>query len=384
MESRRTQIKEVWITDAHTVTSLGRSLDRTWEGLIKGISGIRPVNRFCAEAYRAQSAAVIEDLAPSGDRSMIDSLLDYLVQDIHTPPDDVMLITATTKLGIDNLERRRRGESVRPEDILPSSMPRFVSQKLGLTNRGINISASCASSTIAVSEAAVAIATGMAEAVLVCCADVVTEFVFSGFSALKIVSPQPCRPFDRDRDGITLGDGAAMLLLMSRDRALRESRPCKAIVRGWGVANDAFHITSPIEDASGLVAAISRAISRAGLSPDDISAISAHGTGTPYNDLMELRAIAQVFGNRRIPVYSAKGSIGHTLGGAGGIEIALAARCLAEQTVPPTAGFKNPEKGAEGLVSPKPAPFKGDYMLTSNSGFGGINAAIVLQRGQTS
>ena len=380
MESRRADIKTVHVTEVRVITSLGDSLEATWDAAMKGKRGMGPIGRFSAEAYEGQIAALINDLVWTSERSIIDELLNRLLSGKQSIPSDTALITATTKLGIDNLERRRRGESVRVGDILPSSMPEMVSTKLGISKRGFNISASCASSTIAIAEASAMIATGMTEAVLICCADVITEFIFSGFSALKIVSPSPCRPFDRDRNGITLGDGAAMLLLMSEDRAKKERRPSLAVVRGWGVANDAFHITSPVQDGSGLVAAISKAIRRAGLTADDIPAISAHGTGTTYNDLMELKAFNQVFGERKMPVYSIKGSIGHTLGAAGGIEVALATKALEEQIIPPTVGFENPEEGAEGLISSKPASFKGNYMLTSNSGFGGINATIILEK----
>lgn len=380
MESRSTEMKTVWITEAEVVTSIGNSLEATWDAAMKGKRGMGPISRFSAKAYGEQIAALIDDLTWTSERSIIDELLSRLLSGKKSIPSDTALITATTKLGIDNLERRRRGESVRVADILPSSMPEMVSTKLGISKRGFNISASCASSTIAIAEASGMIATGMSEAVLVCCADVITEFIFSGFSALKIVSPFPCRPFDRDRNGITLGDGAAMLLLMSEERAKKEGRSCQAVIRGWGVANDAFHITSPVEDGSGLVAAIDKALKRAALTADDISAVGAHGTGTMYNDLMELKAFNQVFGGRKMPTYSVKGNIGHTLGAAGGIEVSLATKALAEQTIPPTAGFENPEEGAEGRISSRPAPFKGDYMLTTNSGFGGINAAIVLER----
>ena len=373
-------MKSVWITETEVVTSIGNSLEATWNAAMKSKRGMGPISRFSAKAYEEGIAAMIDDLTWTSERSIIDELLDRLLSGKQSIPSDTALITATTKLGIDNLERRRRGESVRVGDILPSSMPEMVSKKLGIRKRGFNISASCASSTIAIAEAAGMITTGMAEAVLVCCADVITEFIFSGFSALKIVSPFPCRPFDRDRSGINLGDGAAMLLLMSEDRAKKEDRPCQAVIRGWGVANDAFHITSPVEDGSGLVAAIGKAIKRAAIKAEDIPAISAHGTGTIYNDLMELKAFNQVFGGRKMPIYSVKGSIGHTLGAAGGIEVSLATKALAEQIIPPTVGFENPEEGAEGRISSRPAPFNGNYMLTTNSGFGGINAAIILEK----
>ena len=246
----------------------------------------------------------------------------------------------------------------------------------------MNISASCASSTIAVGQGAAMIAAGRADAVMICCLDLVTEFVFSGFSCLGALSPTPCRPFDLNRSGLTLGEGAAGLLLMSAERARREHRARLGTILGWGAANDAGHITAPAKNACGLIRAIHLALKMSARKARDIAAICAHGTGTVYNDLMELKAFNQVFGDHKIPVYSVKGAIGHTLGAAGGIEVALSLQTLSNQVVPPTVGFDTPEKGAQGSVSSKPANISGDCLLTTNSGFGGINAAIILKKGQ--
>jgi len=177
---------------------------------------------------------------------------------------------------------------------------------------------------------------------------------FSGFSALKALSPFPCRPFDRDRKGLSLGEGAAALLLMNAARARRENRNQLGTVLGWGIANDATHITAPAKSGRGLVLAIDQALRSANRKPEEITAISAHGTGTVYNDLTELTAFRQVFGQRKMPIYSIKGAIGHTLGAAGGIEIILGLKSLSNRMIPPTIGFSNPEKGAEGQVSPGP------------------------------
>ncbi len=380
MESRRTEIEKVRIVETAAVTALGNTLQDTWARIIKGDSGIGPIRRFPVETYESHIAATISDLRPMQERSIILGLIERLLAGLKNIPEDAALITATTKLGIDNLEHIRHKQAARAGDILPSSMSEMVSSKLALKKAGINISASCASSTIAIAQGSAMIASGQTDAALICCADVVTEFTFSGFSSLKIVSPVACRPFDKDRGGLTLGDGAAALLLMSEARAKKEDRTCIAKIRGWGIANDAFHITSPAQDGSGLVAAIEKALARGGLRHDQISAVSAHGTGTVYNDLMELTAFNNVFRGRILPIYSVKGATGHTIGAAGGIEVVLATEALAAQTVPPTASFQNPEEGAQGRVSSKPVPFEGDYILTSNSGFGGINAAIILEK----
>ncbi len=309
---------------------------------------------------------------------MTHGLVNRLLLDLGPVPTDAFLITATTKAGIDNLELLCRGYPAHAQDILLSSIPDMISEKLGMRAGGINISASCASSTVALARGAGLIAQGSTEAVLVCCVDLVTEFIFSGFSALKALSPIPCQPFDRNRQGLSLGEGAAALLLMSEERAKRENRRALGTIYGWGMANDASHITAPAKSGRGLVQAISQALRMAQKQPEEFTAINAHGTGTIYNDLMELTAFRHIFGQRKIPIYSVKGAVGHCLGAAGGIEVALGLEALSAQLVPPTAGLVTPMEEAIGQVSPEPVPRSGDTLLSTNSGFGGINAALVL------
>ena len=373
---------EVWVTDATAVTALGRNLEELWRRLLSGDSAIATVERFSVKGYRSRYAACIKDLNCSGAPSMIHDLLGRLFKEMRPVPTDAHLYTATTKAGIDNLERIGRGEPADPSDILAASIAKRVGRQLGLAHGGANISAACASSAIAVAKGAALIAAGRAECVLVCCVDLVTEFVFSGFSALGALSPVPCMPFDSDRSGLTLGEGAASVLLMGADRAKKEGRPHLGTVLGWGVANDAFHVTAPAPDGCGLVAAVGRALKRAGLEQEAVSAVCAHGTGTVYNDSMELTAFGRLFGNRKVPVYSIKGAIGHTLGAAGGIEVALGMKTLSEGLVPPTVGFSKGDDGTVGRVSSRPAAMSGNYLLSTNSGFGGINAALILEKGR--
>jgi len=374
-------MRHVWITDAAAVTALGDTLDASWQGLMEGMSAVKPVNSFYADTYSKCFAACIDNLARQNGRSMMYSLIDRLLGEIEFIPEDSLLITATTKSGIDNLELICRGASANSGDILLSYLSEVVAEKTGLINNGVNISAACASSTVAIAQGASWIANGQADAVLVCCIDLVTEFVLSGFSALQALSHGPCKPFDRDRSGLSLGEGAAALLLMSDEQGRKENREPLGTIHGWGIANDAAHITAPARDGSGLIQAINLALCNAKLEAEDIAGISAHGTGTVYNDIMELTAFSQVFGNVSVPpVHSVKGAIGHTLGAAGGIEAAVALKSLSRKIIPPTAGFINPEKGAAGCVSANPAELAGNYMLTTNSGFGGINAALILGR----
>lgn len=373
-------LREVQITDAAVVTALGDGLQASWRRLIAGETAIRPVTRFPVKNYCSGFAACIEGLDRYDGGSRIRPLLDRLFLEMAPVPSDASLITATTKGGIDNLERVRRGEHAEVEDIPLSSITRMMSKRLGLIQEGCNISASCASSAIAVAQGAGLIALGRTDAVLVCCIDMVSEFAFSGFSSLKALSPVPCRPFDRDRQGLSLGEGAAALLLMSSERASQEKRRPLGRVLGWGIAGDATHITAPDRDGDGLVQALLRALRMAGLESGEITGVSAHGTGTLYNDLMELTAFLRVFGKRMVPVYSVKGALGHSLGATGGIEIALGLQALSTRILPPTVGLTRPMAEGKGRVRPEALPISGDTLLTTNSGFGGINAVLVLGR----
>lgn len=372
-------MKEVLIASLAVITSLGATLDETWDGLIGGRTAICNLSRFPTDLYRARIAACIDNLDGHRERSMIRDLLGRLCAAATDIPSDSTVIMATTKGGIDNLEKKKKGLPAEMSDIFPSSLAAFVSQKLNLLGPSFNISAACASSTVAIGLGASLISSGIAESVFVCCADIVTEFVFSGFSALQALSPWPARPFDKNRSGLSLGEGAAYLHLVSPQRAESTGTRPRFAIAGWGVANDAFHLTSPAQDGSGLQEAIRRAMKRASVHPRDVAGISAHGTGTVYNDLMEIKAFRSAFGDRMPPTYSVKGAIGHTFGAAGGIEVAVGTKVLLDRTVPPTAGFADPENGAEGVVHSHPVPIFGRYLIATNSGFGGVNAAVILK-----
>lgn len=371
----------VVVTEAQAVTALG-DLDATWRALLAGRSGIAPVTRFDPTGCISSLAACIPGLehgAPKG-RSLL-AMLDRLFDKLPAVPSDASLFAATTKAGIDALESASRGEAVHAEDARPSLLAEEAARRLGLTGRSETVSGACASATMALARAAALIAHGRATAALVVCADLVSEFVFTGFSALRALSPSPCRPFDKARDGLTLGEGAALVLLMSEGRARSEGRPVLARLEGWGMANDATHITAPARDGCGLIATVNRALTTAKARPDAVAAICAHGTGTVYNDAMELTAFKAVFGERTVPMHGVKGALGHAMGASGGIEAALCCRMLAESMLPPTIGLGEPDPAATDLVSARPEKLSPGLLLTTNSGFGGLNAALLLSKG---
>jgi 3-oxoacyl-[acyl-carrier-protein] synthase II len=311
---------------------------------------------------------------------MIHGLLDRLLRPPLSIPSGTLLLTASAKGGIDNLERLHRGEEADMDDILPARLPFIVAGMVEGCEPGVNISAACASSTAALAQAASMIASGDVRSIAICCLDLVSRFVFAGFSALRILSARPCRPFDRERAGLSLGEGAAFLVLADEEFAKENGLICKGVIAGWGIANDAIHIVSPALDGRGIALSIRDALGRADLRPRDIAAISAHGTGTVHNDRAETAAFRAVFGDRPPATYSVKGSIGHTLGAAGGIETCAALRCLSERVVPPTVGFGEGEQEAHVTNGAEPLP--GSRVLVTNSGFGGVSCALVLEAAQ--
>lgn len=311
---------------------------------------------------------------------MVHALLDRLMIDLPAVPPDSLVITATTKAGIDNLEQLWRKEPAKPDDVLPANLPSLVVKRIGRGTAGFNVNAACASSTIALARAASLIALGAVEAVVVCALDLVTEFVFAGFASLKILSSQPARPFDKRRDGLSLGEGAAFFLLVNEEKAKDLDAEPQVRIAGWGVANDAEHIVTPEANGRGLHKAVLEALNRAATGEEMIGAISAHGTGTLHNDRMELAVIKKLLGGRCPPVYSIKGAVGHAMGASGGIEAACATCALSEGVVPPTVGCSEPEDDAMPLVTTNVRPFSGDSMLTLNSGFGGVSTGLVLER----
>ena len=370
----------VCVADMAALSALGDTLEATWPRLCRGESAIAPVTRFSTERLEFHQAACIAGLEhpgfPEGGR--VAELLRRVLGQLRPVPPDTRIIWTGVKGNVDFIEC---GHEAEKQGCLrfPYEYRELAGRILGIEPRGFEINAACASSTAGLALGAQMIASGECESVLVCAADIVSRFTFTGFSALKALSPTVCRPFDARRDGLCLGDGAAAILLASEEAAAKHHLPILARLTGWGVANDANHITGPARDAFGLIAAIRSALEQAGLPPDRVEAFSAHGTGTPYNDGMELTALETVFGPRRFPLFSIKGATGHTLGAAGALEAAVSVRALRERTVPATPQLEEPEKRAAGRAAPLPQPFAGNNILTSNSGFGGVNAALVLE-----
>ena len=368
----------VHVVDSGIACALGSSMEEVWPRLRRGESAIGPVRSFETDRLEFHAAAGIPDLEAGTEPNRVCALADRALRQLRPVPADTFVIWAGVKGNVEYLQAHAAGQPP-PAIHLPRQYRRWVCQRLGIENRGMELNATCASTTVALAIGVEMIEQEEYSSVLICAADIVSRFTFTGFAALRALSPTTCRPFDADRDGLSLGDAAATMLLAGPATIAEHDYAPQARLTGWGIANDANHITGPARDGCGLIAAIRAALARAGLSTEDIEAWCAHGTGTVYNDAMELTALERVFGQKRFPIFSVKGAIGHTLGAAGALETAVCIRALQERTVPATAGLRLPEERGTGRVSAEHQSFAGNNILTTNSGFSGINAALVVE-----
>lgn len=368
-------MKEVYIAKSVIVTGIGDTVEENWGRLIEGRSAIGTIHHFDTGRLHYHQAACVADLRRKHTENHICVLMQRVLDRIKPVPPKTFIIWTGIKGNAEYIESGQKKDMLH----LPAQYRQWVADHSSIANNGIEINAACAASTVGLALGAQKIALGEYDSVLVCAADLVTRFVHTGFSALKALTATTCRPFDRRRDGMCLGDGAVAIQLTGSDTARKAGSKNPVRISGWGISNDATHITGPARDGRGLASAIQTALRMAGIYPDGVEAYCAHGTGTVYNDSMELTAIENVFGPRRFPVFSIKGAVGHTLGAAGGIETAICCQALEKKSVPPTIGMENPEKEAMGRVSNTAQSFGGQNILTTNSGFGGVNAAILLQ-----
>lgn len=364
------------------VTAWGTGVESCWQGALRGQSAFTRVDRFKTDAFQAHLAALVPGLDPT----FLDSLVMQMLGPLLAPlagrlPQRTLVLLASTTGEVDLLERSLlSGEvSVEPHASGLDRLAGRVARAVGIQEPGWVVSAACASSTVAVAQAASLIASGARDAVLVVACDAVTEFVYAGFSSLMALDPDGARPFDRTRKGLTIGEAAGYVLLMNSEHAQREGWRVMGAVEGWGLSCDANHMTGPSRDGAGLTRAVRWALERAGVAPGAVASVSAHGTGTVYNDAMEIKAFQTVFAGAPVPVYSLKGGVGHTMGAAGLVQTIMALRSLREGVVPPSSNLGEADPEAEGWVTRVPTPMPDRAMaLSTNSGFGGVNAALVL------
>lgn len=254
----------------------------------------------------------------------------------------------------------------------------MVARHFGLNGPRQTINNACASGSVAIGEAASWVRQGVCDIAIAGGTDFLCRVICEGFASLLITDPQPCRPFDRDRKGLNLGEGAAAVVLESQQSLEQRSAPVAARLAGYGNACDAYHVSAPKPDGAGLRTAILQALDDAGVGADAIAFVNAHGTGTAENDKVEGHVLPEVL--PRAPFVSTKGYTGHTLGAAGAIEAALTIAFLAEGAIPGNIGFAHDDPEFAGRPVNCTTPVEGEYALSNSVAFGGNNAALVFRR----
>ena len=281
------------------VTPYGWGIEACWQGLMAAQCAIGPIKHFDA-SFHGGAAGTIPGLSVEKESSRVMAMLRPLLESAgKTIPQDTVCLLATTIGEIEYLEKSVLEEKGGAEESCPFKLLSKI-EKIIKTKNGKVISAACSSAGVAVAEAAGRIASGREDSVLVAACDSVSEFLYSGFSSLLALDLHKARPFDKNREGLSVGEAAGYVLLMSEKRALRENRKVLGEVAGCGLSNDAFHMTGPSRDGLELAKAISAALESAGIDPTSVASISAHGTGTLYNDAMEIRAFKKEIGRAHV------------------------------------------------------------------------------------
>lgn len=254
-----------------------------------------------------------------------------------------------------------------------------VARFLGLNGPVMSVTNACSSGTDAIGIGALWIKNNLCDIVIAGGADALSQVTYIGFQSLKITSSQTCRPFDKERNGLNLGEGAGICILEAKNALTQRDRPAIGYIAGYGTCTDAHHLTAPHPEARGLTKALRMAVSQSAVATSDIGFINAHGTATPTNDRIEGFFLQQHF--PQTPFLSTKGATGHTLGAAGAIEAVFTLGHLNRQLLPASPGFihKDPQVGLE--PTKKPTPVKTRYALSQSLAFGGNNSLLILQRG---
>jgi len=346
-------------------------IDATWNGLMAGQSALQPVS--FSDIPNVYPVGRVADLDGSfGTQERLRSLIRKGLGGIHCLSEIAGrsdIIVATTKGAADellNTPDKLNGQ--------PWQLGEMIADITGCPNTPQTVSAACASGTVALIQAGKRIISGASEVVIVVGIDLLSKFVIAGFDALKGLSSTPCRPFDRDRDGLSLGEGIGVIVVASQQFAGENELKTLARVSGWGVSCDATHITAPCRHGSGLQRVLTLATENGTIR---VGAVNAHGTGTRYNDAMEMTAFRN-FWPQTPPIHSIKGAVGHCLGAAGVIEAALSIHSLRHGCIPPTVGLEQEESLTGKLSGRVPFPLERPSILSCNSGFGGINAGILF------
>lgn len=395
------------ITGAGIITALGMGWKPNAEGFRAGKTAMRPVTLFDASRQRVKIAAEVDlpdKLPPTRltgrQLRRMDRATELLLLAAHEawqqagwqPSDNLPLVLGTTSGGMSLGEtyyrqaiqtpKDARQQATRVQHYQAQRQALDVADAFGFRGPITLIANACASGANSIGHAWDLLRRGQTERVLTGGYDALSQMVFAGFDSLQALSPTQCRPFDARRDGLALGEGAAILALETLDSAKKRNAEILGEIVGYGAATDAHHLTQPHPNGDAALASMTAACTAAKLAPGAISYINAHGTGTPLNDAAEAAAINRWAGEhaKNTSVSSTKSSVGHLLGGAGSVEAVVCLMALREQWLPPTSTLQTLEPACTFPVVTKPTDAKVEYALTNSFGFGGANATLILRR----
>jgi 3-oxoacyl-[acyl-carrier-protein] synthase II len=260
-------------------------------------------------------------------------------------------------------------------------LPIHIARAIGAEGGVLTLPAACAAGNYAIGFASDMIRAGRADVIVTGAAEMLQELQFSGFVRLAAMAPEKCQPFDLNRQGIILGEGAGILVLESEAHVVRRNASVLAEVGGHGMTCDAYHITRPHPEAIGSIGAMKQAIERSGISPDAIDFVNAHGTGTKHNDAAEAKVMRDVFGDRRVPISSMKSMLGHTMGAASALEAIGCVMTLEKGLYPPTIAYETPDPECDvDVVANRARKGKADIVLNNSLAFGGYNSVTCFAR----
>lgn len=362
--------KEPVIIDYDIYNVFGKGIESTWQAVLNQKTNYRECNRFTREHYRKKLAAIAPGTENIPTKDIPELFLNYLHPSALKMPESTEIFLASTVGIIDewNNPEHRCTSNLLLEHVLN------VFQK----KRGRVVSAACASVNTSFSILNHLIRSGRVDSAIVVGIDYVSEFVFSGFSVLRAMAESAPSPYDSQRDGLLLGDSAGLIAVSSREFANEHHKKIFGKILGTGLTCDAYHITAPMPNGEMLAQAIQNAMDSANITPEEIGAVIGHGTGTIYNDAMEINALHHFYGNEGVPLLSVKANAGHTLAGAGLLQISIALKILETEIIPGQTGLSHPAPGAENYVSKIPKKLKKKKIMCMNSGFGGVNAVVIL------
>jgi len=265
--------------------------------------------------------------------------------------------------------------------VLPASHVDMLGHRLGVRGPRETVVTACSSGAVALAEAAELIADGVVDVAVAGGVDAITRICFMGFNALKLLDPEPCRPFDRDRHGMSIGEGAAFVVLESQAHARARGARVYAELAGHGMTTDAFHVTAPEPKGEGMVRAMRAALAAGHVEPGAVGYANAHGTATPQNDRIEAHALREVFGERGLLVSATKSMIGHTMAAAGSLEAVATVLALVHDLLPPTANLTTPDPDVVFDCLPRVArEVSVEYAISNSFGFGGQNITLLFGR----